>query len=180
MIGINRPISECYWIEQGRFLAGEFPGHSTTVELLRQRLDGFLDFGINTFIDLTNPNELVPYLTTLEDQAKYYDMEIQYKNFKITDHDIPEPDLMETILDEIDSSLAAGRKVYVHCWGGIGRTGTTVGCYLIRHGLTGQQALAQLAEWWKDVPKSRFWPHSPETDRQMDFVLNWREKQSSS
>ena len=27
-----------------------------------------------------------------------------------------------------------GRKVYVHCWGGVGRTGTVVGCYLVRQG----------------------------------------------
>ena len=27
------------------------------------------------------------------------------------------------ILDAIDSEISEGQKVYVHCWGGIGRTG---------------------------------------------------------
>jgi len=170
MSELNRPIPESYWVEPGRFLAGEYPGYG---EQLYQRLDAYLDFGINTFIDLTDPNELPPYLPMLKEQASYYDTDIHYNRFTITDHGIPTTKTMQAILDEIDSSLAAGHKVYMHCWGGIGRTGIAVGCYLVRHGRTGQQALAQLAEWWKGVPKSQLWPHSPETERQMEFVLNW-------
>lgn len=32
------------------------------------------------------------------------------------------------ILDAIDARLEAGKSVYVHCWGGIGRTDTVAGC----------------------------------------------------
>ena len=174
MSKLNRPIPESYWVEPGHFLAGEYPGHAYG-EQLRQRLDSYLDFGIDTFIDLTDPNELHPYLPILKEQAGYYGIDIRYKRYAITDHGVPTLETMQAILDEIDSSLTAGRKVYVHCWGGIGRTGTTIGCYLVRHGRTGQQALAQLAEWWQDVPKSRMWPHSPETERQVQFVLNWND-----
>jgi hypothetical protein len=168
----NRPIPESYWVESKRFLAGEYPGYSYG-EQLRKRLDSFLDFNIDTFIDLTDSDELPPYLPMLEEQAGYYDIDIHYKRFTITDHSVPAPETMRDVLDEIDSALKAGRKVYLHCWGGIGRTGTVVGCYLVRHGHTGPQALAQLAEWWQNVPKSRIWPHSPETRHQMDYVLNW-------
>lgn len=35
--------------------------------------------------------------------------------------------------------------VYLHCWGGIGRTGTIVGCWLARNGFPGKAALC-LAE----------------------------------
>jgi hypothetical protein len=170
----NRPIPESYWVEPGRFLAGEYPGYSYG-EQLRRRLDAFLDFGINTFIDLTDPDELPPYLPMLTEQAGYYDIDVRYKRFTVADHRVPTPETMQAILYEIDSVLDAGRKVYVHCWGGIGRTGAVVGCYLVRHGLTGPQALAQLAEWWQEVPKSRIWPHTPETGQQMDFILNWDE-----
>jgi protein-tyrosine phosphatase len=37
-------------------------------------------------------------------------------------------ELMTTILDAIDESMTAGKPVYVHCWGGMGRTGTVIGC----------------------------------------------------
>lgn len=174
MSELNRPILESYWVEPGRFLAGEYPAHAFG-EQLRQRLDSFLDFGINTFIDLTDPDELPSYLPMLKEQASYYEIELHYKRFTITDHNIPTPETMRATLDEIDAALAAHRKIYLHCWGGIGRTGTVVGCYLVRHGCTGQEALKQMNEWWKDVPKSRIWLHTPETVQQMNFILNWKE-----
>jgi Swiss Army Knife protein, DSP-PTPase phosphatase domain len=169
---LNRPIPESYWVEPGRFLAGEYPGYAGN-EQLRRRIDSLLDSGIDTFIDLTDPEELPPYLPVLTEQARYYGTDIRHKRFSITDFGIPNPETMQAILDEIDSSLTAGHKIYLHCWGGIGRTGTTVGCYLVQHGLPGEQALAQLAEWWQEVPKSRVWPRTPETDRQVEFILNW-------
>jgi hypothetical protein len=86
---------------------------------------------------------------------------------------------MKAILNRIDESLASGRKVYLHCWGGIGRTGTTVGCYLVHKGLGGEAALRQIAEWWQEVPKSRFHPHSPETIEQANFVLRWEGREHS-
>lgn len=178
MSELNRPIIESYWVEPERFLAGEYPAHAFG-EQLRQHLDTFLDYGIDTFIDLTDPDELPSYLPILKEQAGYNKVDLNYKRFTITDHSIPEPETMRAILDEIDSVLEAGRKVYLHCWGGIGRTGTVVGCYLVRHGQSGEQALRQLAEWWKDVPKSRIWPHTPETKRQMEFILNWDEDSTS-
>jgi len=174
MSELKRPIPESYWVEPGRFLAGEYPAYLQDVKV-RQRIDAFLDLGIDTFIDLTDPDELPSYLPALKEQAGYYDIDIHYKRFTITDHGLPTTKTMQAILDEIDAALAAGRKVYVHCWGGIGRTGTTVGCYLVRHGHTGQQALAQLAKWWQEVPKSRIWPYTPETQNQMDFILNWHD-----
>jgi len=168
----NRPISNSYWVEPGRFLAGEYPSQDYG-ERLRQRLDTFLDFGIDTFIDLTGPDELPPYLPILQEQAGYYGLDLRYTRLSIRDHTVPTTESMGAILDEIDTALAAGRKMYLHCWGGIGRTGTVVGCYLVRHGYTGQAALAQLAEWWQTVPKSHIWPYTPETKQQVNYVLNW-------
>jgi hypothetical protein len=100
---------------------------------------------------------------------------------------------MTAILDRIDCALEQGHTVYVHCWGGRGRTGTVVGCHFVRRGATGQDALLRLAELWKTVAKSAWkptspelaelwktvaksaWkPTSPETVQQRSFVLAWR------
>ncbi|MDX1379104.1 MAG: hypothetical protein R3307_09660 [Anaerolineales bacterium] len=175
----NRPILESYWVEPDKFLAGEYPGDYKP-ESTRKRIDALLEAGFNTFIDLTKPNETIPYIRTLLEQAEYYDIEVQHHSYPIGDFGLPTPEKMIKILNTLDKSLLAGRKVYLHCWGGIGRTGTTVGCYLVRHGRTGEEALKQLAEWWKTVPKSKIHVHSPETRAQADFILKWSEFDENS
>ena len=170
----ERPLSESYWVQEGCFLAGEYPGRFDT-EQTRKRIDALLEAGFNTFIDLTQPNETVSYLHILEEQSQAYGVGIQYHRFAIGDFGLPTTELMRSILDKIDESIESGRQVYLHCWGGIGRTGTTVGCYLVRRGLNGEAALRQLAAWWQGVPKSHIHPHSPETLEQAAFVRNWKD-----
>jgi protein tyrosine/serine phosphatase len=155
-------------------LAGEYPGKFTP-ESIRKRVDALLEAGFNTFIDLTKPNETIPYTRTLLEQAKHYDIEVQYHSYPIGDFGLPTPEKMLKILNTVDQALQAKQKIYLHCWGGIGRTGTTVGCYLVRRGKTGEEALNQLAEWWRTVPKSQIHVHSPETRAQADFILKWNE-----
>jgi protein-tyrosine phosphatase len=166
------PIPESYWVEPGRFLAGEYPGHFDA-EKTRKRIDALLAAGIDTFIDLTREGENIPYEDVLHEQSRVYNQDARYYRFPIGDFGLPTPGHMKAILDMIDESLQAGRRVYVHCWGGIGRTGTTVGCYLVRRGLSGNEALRQLARWWQEVPKSRIHIHSPETLEQRVFVRDW-------
>ena len=78
-------------------------------------------------------------------------------------------------MDAIDSALGRGRNAYVHCWGGVGRTGTVVGCWLVRHGRTGDGALAELGELWRSVEKIHHKPVSPETREQREYVRQWVE-----
>ena len=50
-----------------------------------------------------------------------------------------------------------------------------VGCHLRhQHGLSGDEALARIAEEWKGVEKSQRVPRSPETDEQADFVRSYQ------
>jgi predicted protein tyrosine phosphatase len=172
MTDIDRPISESYWVLPGRFLAGEYPGQISE-EFTRKRIDALIEAGFDLFIDLTHPEENLPYSRILQEEAKIYGVEADYCRFPIGDFGLPTPQQMNSILDRIDESLRAGRKIYLHCWGGIGRTGTTVGCYLVRQGKTGEEALDQLSAWWRGVPKSRYHLHSPETLEQMAFIRTW-------
>lgn len=167
-----RPISESYWVVPGRLLAGEYPAEPDD-EPTRKRIDALIEAGFDTFIDLTRPHETWPYLNILLDEIKVYEVEATHLRFPIGDFGLPSPEQMNSILDAIDQNLRERRKIYLHCWGGIGRTGTTVGCYLVRNGMTGEEALDQLSTWWRSVPKSRYHLHSPETLEQMEFVRSW-------
>jgi hypothetical protein len=170
----NRPILESYWVVPGRLLAGEYPAQFNE-EVTRKRLDALIEAGFDLFIDLTRPNETWSYHQTLREEAEAHGVKATPLPFPIGDFGVPTPEQMNSILDAIDEGLQAGRKIYLHCLGGIGRTGTTVGCYLVRQGKSGADALSQLSDWWRSVPKSRYHRRSPETAAQVDFILNWAE-----
>jgi predicted protein tyrosine phosphatase len=168
----GRPIPESYWVIPDHLLAGEYPAQFDE-QVTRRRLDTLIDAGFDMFIDLTRPGETVPYRTTLLEEAKHYGIEVTHQRFPIGDFGLPTPEQMNSILDAIEEGLQTEHKIYLHCWGGIGRTGTTVGCYLVRQGKTGAEALDQLSAWWRGVPKSAYYPRSPETSAQSDFILQW-------
>jgi hypothetical protein len=44
---------------------------------------------------------------------------------------------------------------------------------LVRHGLTGGMALIRLNEFYQTAGQSSLFPHSPETDAQVQFILAW-------
>lgn len=172
---MQRPHENTYWVEPNRLLAGEYPA-STEAALAPGRLQAYLDCGITDFIDLTTPGELDPYQGLLEDLARSRALEIGYWRQPIVDMSVPEsPGVMTRILDEIDSRIESGGTVYVHCWGGIGRTGMVIGCHLVRQGLTGDAALAELARLWPQMEKSAWYETTPQTPEQFAFVRNWRD-----
>jgi hypothetical protein len=173
-----RPI-QSYWVVPGKLLAGEYPariGRPNAAE----RLDSLLSAGIDSFLDLTEPNELEPYLPLLQERAGLRAASIHYQRLPLVDFDVPGASSMQTILDRIDAALAGGHRIYVHCWGGIGRTGMVVGCYLVRHGRAGSEALQQIQVLRLSASARLAASMSPETPAQVDFVLDWREHELGS
>lgn len=168
-------MENSYWIRAGRFAAGEYPGHwdrTWAAEKVRQLLDA----GIDHFIDLTEQGELEPYSGIIAGEARRRGLEIGWERHPIVDLNVPSsPQQMAGILDAVDAALGDGKTVYVHCWGGVGRTGTTVGCWLVRHGRTGGEALSRIAEWWRGMEKNDYHPRSPETREQREYVRSWIE-----
>ncbi len=172
------PYPESYWVEPGKLMAGEYPGEYDE-ELTRQRIISLLRCGLNSFIDLTRrADSFHPYHEVLKEEAAQLGIEVCWQNFPIMDFSTPSRKLMQEILNEIDAQITDGRNVYVHCLAGIGRTGMVVGCYLVRHGMTGLVALQQIKALRKDTPS--WWHRSPESQEQVDFILNWQYGKKSS
>ena len=161
--GPQRPLPNTYWVQPGHLLAGEYPG-SPDDEDMAERLAKLVASGIDTFIDLTEPNEREPYAPALPAGVEHYRLPIQ-------DHGVPHsPDHMAEIVSALERVLSRGRRAYVHCRAGIGRTGMVVACHLIATGRTPDEALLELNRLWKQCARSAEWRRVPETDEQRDFV----------
>ena len=171
----DKPIPGSYWVLPDLFLAGEYPGLRFDEAQTRQRFSSFLNMGFDTFIDLTNANERLPYDPILDEEAGHYGIKVRHWRFPFPDFHAPSYLMMTAALDAIDTALAEGHKVYLHCVGGIGRTGTTVGCWLVRHGTKPAEALNRLRELYASSAQSALAPNSPEADDQVEFILHWGE-----
>ncbi|GAA4048011.1 protein-tyrosine phosphatase family protein [Hymenobacter glaciei] len=168
-----RPLPNSYWATP-LLLASEYPGARDANEAAH-RLDLLLAAGIRDFYDLTEANEgLEPYEDLLRARAEHLGLaaeSVRFRRFPIRNVSVPTPKRLNEVLTALEDSTAAGRRAVVHCWGGIGRTGTVVGCHLRQHfGLSGDEALARIAEEWTTVEKNQRAPQSPETDEQAAFI----------
>ncbi|MCY7379485.1 MAG: hypothetical protein LH467_09145 [Gemmatimonadaceae bacterium] len=179
---LQRPIPDSYVVPGTRLVAGEYPGShpDTKPAEAEAKLAAFLNAGITAFVDLTDPHDpLSPYSPALKKLAASRGIDLHYDRLTIRDMDVCDAAHMRCVLDAIDAHLAAGRAVYVHCWGGIGRTGMVVGSWLVRHGRTGVEALADVDRLFRSMSPRKVREHqawgSPQTDAQRKVVLTWSE-----
>jgi protein-tyrosine phosphatase len=140
------PIPGSFWIEPDRLLAGPYPGGQ--VERLA---------GIDVVVALTEEDELPPYELRPG---------VRLLRRPIPDFGCPEPAELRETLDVLERELAAGNTVYLHCRGGVGRTGTVLACHLVRNGLSPDEALSRLRSIGK----------GPETEEQHRLVVDWDER----
>lgn len=125
-------------IEPGRLVAGRHPCAGEPEDAPRV-LQELADQGVTLFLDLTQDGELEPYAHLVEPPGRRLSAPIR-------DLSVPSSEALVATLDAIDAELEAGGAVFVHCWAGCGRTGVVVGCWLVRHGATPEEALARIAE----------------------------------
>jgi len=162
-------------------LAGFYPGSKDPQEATT-KLTALINAGIRHVINLMEPDErdftkqqFVPYdeCELMEPIASKMRISVTFDQLPIKDLSVPTERHITRILNQIDLCVKHGKPVYVHCLGGIGRTGTVVGCYLVRHGLaTGKNVLDMTRDLRKDTENSG--RESPETVEQREMVMGRR------
>lgn len=179
---MSRPIDNSYVVPETALVAGEYPGmrFGTPASLRDARLQQFLDAGITAFVDLTHPDDpLDLYVERLRQLGRQRGVQVVHDYLSIVDMDVCDNAFMRRVLDRIDQRIAEGHRVYVHCWGGVGRTGMTVGCWLVRNGRTGDEALQEVRSLFATMSPAKvsyFGPDgSPQTDAQRAVVRAWTE-----
>lgn len=187
---VTKIIKNSYWVVPEAIIAGPFPGSDEEFSY-KLRMRALYDAGIRAFINLQQAGEMASGNKKYdEDYTKIFrhflnqnnekDIEDGFlKRFPIPDRDVPTIEFMVKILNEIDLLQSKNIPAYIHCWGGIGRTGTVVGCWLMRHGIVERRTVLdeifQLRKAYVDQMFLSF--RSPETETQEQFILDWKKGQ---
>ena len=163
---INRPLHQSYEVSVagGAVYAGEYPGDKYG-EKATEKLKRMYHFGIRHFIDLTEEGELCPYNHLLPSDTTY-------TRFPIPDCGVPKSiESVRRLLLRIEELKKMEGYVYVHCWGGVGRTGTIVACYLSQNSEEPDlnKTLEVLRGRFSEMPKSAY-RETPETKEQINFI----------
>jgi predicted protein tyrosine phosphatase len=175
---LDLPFSGAYWVLPSQLLAGPFPGAADPL-IVARNARGLMGAGIRHIISLLEEHEIASYgrhIISYESALAYLGnrmgIEVSLSKVPIEDMSIPSPRVMKSILDEVDLLLLKGKPVYIHCWAGRGRTGTVIGCYLVRHGHSGDEALRVIKEMRAKALAGDL--ISPETKSQRDLVRAWK------
>ncbi|MBR5639673.1 MAG: dual specificity protein phosphatase family protein [Muribaculaceae bacterium] len=167
MIANKKPIKNSYQVTS-QIYAGEYP-RDKDEELSIAKLKQFEDFGVTHFVDLTEDGELAPYHNMLYPGASHV-------RFPIRDVSVPKSmddvrGLVKSICEIVNNNPDA--KVYIHCWGGVGRTGVIVGCLLSElYHQSFDETMAKLENIFLACPKSAY-RKTPETQEQRQFISKY-------
>lgn len=195
------PTPESNWVIPGRLLVGAFPASSDDTETL-YLLTAILKEKVNKFVCLQNEfrptgvtepmwrsgQALRPYFDDVEhivrNRYHYGDLwkdmatleQLSFVHFPIEDCGVTNDDDVIELAKSLAMSLQNGEILYIHCWGGHGRTGTIV-CILLHllYGLEGLAALQRCQEV-HDLRQCAIDVQSPQTllQRQQVRRIIWR------
>ena len=159
------PLSRTYWVSPS-LLAGVYPG-SVLGGDARRKVRALCDAGVTLFMDLTDGDD------QLESYEHLLVLPTRRSSLGVPDLTVAPVAVVRSALEMIDAESATGGTTYVHCWGGIGRTGSIVGCWLAERtgGAAALDLLIELRSGCADAARV-----SPETAAQRRLVKGWPQR----
>jgi ADP-ribosylglycohydrolase/protein-tyrosine phosphatase len=151
---------------QALLVAGQYPGSRGRITHTL-KMAGIVNLEIDTIINLMELDELERF-TPYQKALKHVIQNLKIHHLPIRDMDIPDDQTLQRILDTMENDIENAKRVYVHCWGGHGRTGTVIGSWLVKEGMNAEEALDKIKKQrlltsFGDAP-------SPQTPEQIDVI----------
>jgi len=113
-----------------------------------------LDLLISLTEEATDPEQVVAF-------------EMDAMHLPIEDYTAPEPEQIDEFVAEVARRLEVDDKVGVHCWGGLGRTGTMLATWFVHEGMGAEEAIAHVRE---------LRPGSIETEEQEQAIYDYADR----
>lgn len=153
---------ELYWVDspwQGKLAMAARPRGG---DWLRDDLSHWKQAGADTVLSLLTPEEERD-LNLREEADEVERVGMEFLSFPISDRQIPKSDAnWSDILEQVTRTLSEGKNVIVHCRQGIGRSGLTAACLLVRKGIS-PGAAVEMVSAARGVS-------IPETTEQRDWI----------
>jgi len=166
-----KPFPQSYWVIPGILCVGPYPS-GLSVEEKYDKARAIIEHRFRTIINLTAPGELSasgePFFDykTLIEKTNFRSGLIHFEQHGWPDAEAPPLNTLLHVTQLVDANARAGRKTYLHCYGGHGRSGTVIAAWLILKGKTYDEAIQMINDFRADLPKS----HPPFEQSQLDLL----------
>ena len=179
------------WVIKGRLLAGAFPASTddTETDLILTKL---LELGVDTFVCLQaefsmatpeaiwrSGQALRPYVKDAQrllvqaratNNSRITQTRLDLVHLPIMDGGITSDIALSKLADDCCQRILNGERMYVHCWGGHGRTGTLIAVMLARLYCISTEEALLYTQLLHDVRKYPQNVRSPQTQVQVEQV----------
>ena len=140
------------------------PGRQDTERILSEDIATMKEENVGAVATLITKEEMEEYGVP-DLLKKYEEAGLECKFNPILDQKTPSVEELNKLIDWMDEKIAAGKKVMIHCVGGLGRSGLLAASYLIRHGHKPADAIALVRQARGE--------RAVETKIQEDFVMDF-------
>ncbi|CAE7600943.1 unnamed protein product [Symbiodinium pilosum] len=196
------------WLLPGHLMIGRYPYLNPVYCMSQQDADAqlrsLLDAGVTTFVCLQSEippqigagavwpksgvpvrgfaGSFMPYAAKAQRLAP--DKPLQFLHCPIQDLNTPQSQELSELVADLSQRMEAGEVIYLHCWGGRGRSGVVAACLLGRFfNLPPAECLRVVQDGYSSRGSELdigALAKSPQTDEQRQFVKLWLTQTQSS
>ncbi|KAJ3113863.1 hypothetical protein HK098_007534 [Nowakowskiella sp. JEL0407] len=166
----NGPTTHSNWVIPQRLIAGAYPGHKDD-NPHKELIDSVLAAGVSTFVCVQTANEL-RHFNPYQPYAKSKKPNLEFILLPVVDHHVTADELLVNLAKDIIRRVnETDEVIYVHCWGGHGRTGSVISVVLgLYYGMSGEDAM-DLCQKYHDLRDNPRGQTSPQSTLQKEQVI---------